>query len=122
MSCDTRKQSIEPSILFTTEKVCDKSLSFRVILIIRAEQGFRLSVYRKPTLTEQCQNFNPHHLYNIKKGIFRCLKHRAKTICRDNVAYQEEMKNLRDIFHRNDDLEDITSAPRNLDRTTENNT
>ena len=48
--------------------------------------------------------------------------HRAKTIRRNSDAYQEEMKSLRDNLPRNDNPESLTSSPRNLDRTTENDT
>ena len=49
------------------------------------------------------------------KGTIRCLQHREKSISSDINAYQEEM-------HRNNYPASITSALRNLDGTTENNT
>ena len=79
-------------------------------------------MYRKPTFTGQYLNFNSHHPYTVKKGIVRCLQHRAKTISSDTDAYQEEMISLRHNLHRNNYPESITSAPRNLDRRMEDNT
>ena len=104
------------------EKEQDNKLPFLDVLVTRTEQGFRSSVYRKPTFTGQYLNFNSHHPYTVKKGIVRCLQHRAKTISSDTDAYQEEMINLRHNFHRNNYPESITSAPRKLDRRMEDNT
>ena len=60
-------------------------------------------------------SFNSHHPYTVKKGIVRCLQHQAKDITSDTDAYQE------DNLHRENYLECITSAPRNLDRRIEDN-
>ena len=114
--------SIRPSIQFTMKKEQDNKLPFLVVLVTRTEQGFRSSVYRKPTLTGQYLNFNSHHPYTIKKGIVRCLQHRSKTISSDTDAHQEEMISLRHNHHRNNYPERITSAPRNLARRIEVNT
>ena len=114
--------SIWPSIQFTMEKEQDNKLPFLDVLVTRTEQGFRSSVYRKPTFTGQYLNFNSHHPYTVKKGIVRCLQHRAKTIISDTDAYQEEMISLRHNLHHNNYPERITSAPRNLDWRMEDNT
>ena len=114
--------SIRPSIQFTMEKEQDNKLPFLDVLVTRTEQGFRSSVYRKPTFTRQYLNFNSDHPYTVKKGIVRCLQHRVKTMSSDTDAYQEEMISLRHNLHRNNYPECITSAPRNLDRRTEDNT
>ena len=58
----------------------------------------------------------------VKKRIVRCLQHRAKTISSDADVYQEEMISLRHNLHRNNYPESITSAPRNLDKSIEDNT
>ena len=114
--------SIRPSIQFTIEKEQDYKLPFLDILVTRTEQGFRSSVYRKPTFTGQYLIFNSHHPYTVKKGIVLCLQHRAKIINSDTDAYQEEMISLRRNLYRNNYPERITSAPRNLNRRIEDNT
>ena len=114
--------SIRTSIQFTMEKEPDKKLPFLDVLVTCTEQGFRSYVYRKPNFTRQYLNFNFHHPYTVKKGIARCLQHRAKTISSDTDAYQEEMISLRHNLHRYNYPERITSAPRNLDRRIEDNT
>ena len=107
---------------FTIEKKHDNKLPFLDVLVTCTEQGFRSFVYCKPTFTGQYLNFNSHHPYTVKKGIVRCLQHRAKTISSDTDAYQEEMISLRHNLHHNNYPESITSAPRNLDRRMEDNT
>ena len=114
--------SIRPSIQFTLEKEQDNKLPFLDLLVTRTEQGLRSSVCRKHTFTGQYLNFNSHHPYTVKKGIVRCLQHRAKTISIDTDAYQEEIIILRHNLHCNNYPERITLAPRNLDRRIEDNT
>ena len=114
--------SIWPSIQFAMEKEQDNKLPFLDVLVTCTEQGFRSSVYRKPTFTGQYFNFNSHHPYTVKKGIIRCLQHRTKTISSDTDAYQEEMISLRHKLHRYNYPECITSAPRNLDMRIADNT
>ena len=113
--------STRPSIQFTMEKEQDNKLSFLDILITRTEHGFSTTVYRKPTFTEQYLSFHPHHPYNVKKGIVRCLQHRAKAISCDEV-YQKEMDSLKETLCRNNYPESITSATINLDLKTEEDT
>ena len=79
-------------------------------------------MYCKPTFTGQHLSFKSHHAYKVKKGIVRCLQHRAKTISSDTDAYQEEMISLGHNLHRNNYPVRNTPAPRNLDRRIKNNT
>ena len=116
------KKSIRPFIQFSIEKEQDIKLPFCDLFVTRTKQGFGSSVYHKPTVSKQYINFNCLHPYNLKKGIGRCLKHRAKAICSDTDAYEEKMISFRHYVHRNNYPEPITSALRNLDRRIENNT
>ena len=99
----------------------DNKLPFLNVLVTHREQGFRSSVYRKPTFTGQYLDFNSHHPYTVKKGIVHCLQHQANTISSDTDAYQKEIS-LRHNIHHNNYPECITLAPRNLDRRIEDNT
>ena len=110
--------SIQPSM----EKEQENKLPVLDVLVTRTEQGFRSFEYRKHTFSGQYLNSNSHHPYTVKKGIVRCLQHRAKTISSDTGAYQQEMISLSSNLHRNNNQERITSAPRNLDRRMEDNT
>ena len=100
----------------------DNELLFLDVLVTCTEQWFSSSVYRKLIFTGQYLNFNFNHPYNVKKGIVRCLQHRAKTISSDMDAYQEEMISLRLNLHHNNYPERITSSPSNLDRRIEDET
>ena len=104
------------------EKEQDDKLPFLDVLVTSTEQGFRLSVYHKPTFTRQYLNFNSHHPYNVKKGIVHCFQHWAKAISSDVDAYQEEMISIRHSLYHNNYPEHITLAPRNLDRRVKDNT
>ena len=104
------------------EKEQDNKLPFLDVLVTRTEQGFRSSVYRKPTFTGQYFNFDSHYPYTVKEGIIRCLQHQEKTISSNTDAYQEEMISLRHNLRRKNYPERITLAPRNLDRRIEDNT
>ena len=75
-----------------------------------------------PTFTRLYLNFNSHLPYMVKKRIVHCLQHQAKTISSNIDAYQEEMICLRHNLYRNNYPERITSAPRNLDERTGDNT
>ena len=82
--------SIQPSPQFIVEKEQVVKLPSLDVLVTSTEQGFKTSVYCKPTFTGQYLNFNSHHPYNVKKGIARYLQHRAKAISSDMDAYQEK--------------------------------
>ena len=114
--------SIQPSMQFTMKKEQDNKLPFLDVLVTGTEQGFRSSVYCKPTFTRHYLNFNSHHPYTVKKGIVCFLQHRTKIISSDTDSYQEEMISLRHNLHHNNYPERITLAPRNLDRRIEDNT
>ena len=91
--------SIRKFIQFTLEKKQDNKLPFLDVLITRTEQGFRSSVYPKPTFTGQYLNFNSHHPYTVKKGIVRCSQHRSKTISSDNDKnHQASSQKLRQLI------------------------
>ena len=49
------------NFVFTIEKEQANKLSFLDVLETRTEQGFSLSVYRKPTFSGQYLNFNSRH-------------------------------------------------------------
>ena len=104
------------------EKEQDNKLPFLDVWVTRTEQGFRSSVYCKPTFTGQYLNFNSLHPYTVKRERVRCLQHRAKTISSETDAFQELMISLRHKLYRYNYPDRIPSAPRNLDRRIEENT
>ena len=89
------------------EKEQENKLPFLDVLVTHREQGFRSSVYRKPTFTRQYLNFNSHHPYNVK-GIVCYLQHRGKTISHGMDTYQEEIISIRHKLRHNNYPELIT--------------
>ena len=53
--------STRPLIRFTMEKESNNTLPFLDVQISQTEQGFKTSVYCKPTFTRLYLNFNSHH-------------------------------------------------------------
>ena len=100
----------------------NKTKSYPSICIDNSHSATWIQVIRvsKANLHQTVPKFQLPPL--IKKRIVRCLQLRAKAISSDCDVYQEGIKSLKDNFHRNNYPESITSVPRNLDQTTENDT
>ena len=70
-----------PSIRFTMETENDNRIAFLDSLVTREPEGkLHISVYRKPTHTDQYLAYDSHHPQSIKRGIVKCLHDRAKRI------------------------------------------
>ena len=93
------------------EKESNNTLPFLDVLICRTAQGFKTSVYRKPTFTGQYLNFNSHHPYNVKKEIARCLHHRAKVLSGDPGTLDKELVNISCTLQRNNYPGYMVAAP-----------
>ena len=97
----THLNSLRPSIQFTMEREKNSRLAFLDVEVHKTDIGFRTSVYRKPTDTGRYLNFESHHPENVKRGIVKCLQHRAKAISTDGNAKSEEIRRLKETFQRN---------------------
>ena len=74
--------SVDPAISFTVEdNKEDGSLS--------------ITVYRKPTHTDQYLEWDSHHHLTAKFSVINTLSHRAKTVCSRPEWLQQEMDHLR---------------------------
>ena len=64
--------------------------------IIKPEIEGKLSitVYRKPTHTDQYLQWDSHHHLSAKYSVIRTLTHRAKTVCSNPELLQKEMEHL----------------------------
>ena len=98
------------------EKESNNTLPFLDVLISRTEQGFKTSVYRKPTFTGQYLNVNSHHPHSVKKGIVRCLQHRAKVISGDPETLDKELVSISSTLQPNNFSGYMAAAPQNWDR------
>ena len=79
--------SVDAHIKFTREDAKDGVLAF-LDCEVKVGVGGRLfvSVYRKPTHTDQYLRFDSHHPLEHKLGVIRTLYHRADNVPTDSVA------------------------------------
>ncbi len=94
--------SLRPSIKFTMEVESNHQLPFLDVMVERTNSNSIITkVYRKPTHTDRYLNYRSYHSHSVKNGIIHTLKHRAKTICRDEITLTEEMEHLKSVFKKN---------------------
>ena len=89
--------SVDPAIRFTVEdNKEDGSIPF-LDTIVKPEADGKLSitVYRKPTHTDQYLQWDSHHHLSAKFSVINTLSHRAKTVCSSPELFQKEMDHLR---------------------------
>ncbi|XP_078582762.1 uncharacterized protein LOC144865701 isoform X2 [Branchiostoma floridae x Branchiostoma japonicum] len=83
--------SLDPDIKFTFEKEENRSLAFLDTLTTVQEDGsLRVTIYRKPTHTDQYLNFQSEHPLEHKLSVVRTLFHRAETVITDPQDKQKE--------------------------------
>ena len=54
-----------------------------------------ITVYRKPTHTDQYLQWDSHHHLSVKYSVISTLSHRAKTVCSNPELLQKETQHLR---------------------------
>ena len=88
--------SINSNIQFTCEEPCeDGSIPFLDMLITPDEEGkLKMTVYRKPSHTDQYLHWDTHHAIPSKYSMIGTLFHRAKTICSCPHQLQKEEQHL----------------------------
>ena len=98
----SRLYSVTPSIKFTVEVEKDGSLPFLGTLLQRRDDGsLDVTVYRKPTHTDRYLDFQSHHPSHVKRGLFRCLYDRARSITTRQVNLQTEECHLSKVLKQN---------------------
>ena len=60
-----------------------------------ADGGLSITVYRKPTHTDQYLQWDSHHHLSAKFSVIQTLSHRASTVCSDPELLQKEKEHLR---------------------------
>ena len=116
----TTKNELNPTIYSVfMEKDQDNKLLFFDLL--RSYDSGHLCIVSPPSPDSTSISTPIIHIIWRKK-IVSCLQHRAKAICSNTDAYQEEMISLRHSLHRNNYTERITWATRNFDRRIEDDT
>ena len=89
--------SVDPAIRFTVEdNKEDGSIPFLdTIVKPEADGSLSITVYRKPTHTDQYLQWDSHHHLSAKFSVISTLSHRAKTVCSRPELLQQEMDHLR---------------------------
>ena len=88
------------NIKFTYEKESSNSLPFLDILISRSENGFKTSVYHKPTFSGVYSNFNSFIYVQYKIGLIFTLLFRTFSIVSDFSRFHAEVSHLKDILRK----------------------
>ena len=89
--------SVDPAIRFTVEdNKEDGSIPFLDTIVKPEVDGsLPITVYRKPTHTDQYLQWDSHHHLSAKFSVIQTLSHRAFTMCSNPELLQKEKEHLR---------------------------
>ena len=84
--------SVDPAIKCTVEDNKEDGAIPFMDTIVKPEVGGKLSitVYRKPTHTDQYLQWDSHHHLSAKFSVIHTLSHRAQTVCSNPEPLQKE--------------------------------
>ena len=84
--------SVDPAIRFTVEdNKEDGSIPFLdTIVKPEADGSLSITVYRKPTHTDQYLQWDSHHHLSAKFSVIQTLSHRASIVCSNPELLQKE--------------------------------
>ena len=89
------------NIKFTYEKESNTSLPFLDILISRSENGFKTSVYHKPTFSGVYSNFNSFIYDEYKIGLVFTMLFRTFSIVSDFSRFHIKVIHFKQILRKN---------------------
>ena len=92
--------SLQPSLRFTFEKECNRTLPFLDVLVEKNNHEFVTSIYRKPTFTGQYILWNSFCPMKRKTNLISTLVHRALVICSKSTL-ENKLSNNRSILMNN---------------------
>ena len=89
--------SVDPAIRFTVEdNKEDGSIPFLdTIFKPEADGNLSITMYRKPTHTDQYLQWDSHHHLSAKFSVIQTLSHRTSTVCSKPELLQKEKEHLR---------------------------
>ena len=92
--------SIYPAIKFTVEGTQGNgAIPFLDTLItLLSDNSLSITVYCKPTHTDQYLQWDSHHCLSAKYSVISTLTHRAKTVCTDLELLQKELQHFRKVL------------------------
>ena len=98
----THINSLHKNLKFTTEVEKDGKLAFLDTEVERKSNNcLSVSVYRKPTHTDQYLNAESHHLKSVKDSVIFSLFMRAKSITSDPQNLQKEYDRITGVLKAN---------------------
>ena len=88
---------VDPAIRFTVEdNKEDGSIPFLdTIVKPQVDGSLSITVYRKPTHTDQYLQWDSHHHLSAKFSVIQTLSHRACTVCNNPELLQKEKEHIR---------------------------
>jgi hypothetical protein len=89
------RNSLRPSIQYTTEIESDSAIPFLDVLVIRNGTTLATKVYRKPTNTGRYLNFKSNYPPHVKRYLIQNLHNRDSTICQERQELFNEISNLK---------------------------
>ena len=88
-------------VKFTTEVEEDKKLAFCDALVhVLPDKSTKITVYRKPTHTDQYLDFRSNHHIKQKIGLISTFEHRVNTLVTKEEDKKKEMKHVRKALKR----------------------
>ena len=90
-----------PKIKFTFEKEQNRCFNFLDVKVVRGNNVFTTSAYRKPTVSGVCTHFDNYIPLNYKSGLVSTIIFRSFTIFSDMSKFQQKICKIKDIFIKN---------------------
>ena len=94
--------NVDPAIKFTVEGNQENGSILFLGALVKAEadNSLSISVYRKPTHTDQYLQWDSHHNLAAKYSVIGTLIHRAKTVCTGPELFNKEIQHLGEALSR----------------------
>ena len=92
--------NLHKNLTFTYE-FGGKTIPFLDTHITLDGHGFKSTVYRKNTSTDVMLNYGAVAPLAWKKGLIKCLLHRASVVCSNQALLQTEVAKIKEIFQKN---------------------
>ena len=90
---------VDPAIQFTVENnKKDGAIPFFTIVKPEADGNLLITVYRKPTHTNQYLQWDSHHHLSAKFSVIHTLTHRAQTLCSNPELLCKEKTHLQKVL------------------------
>ena len=110
--------SIDSNIQFTTEPELNNKLPFLDLCIhVKEDGGTKITIYRKPTHTDQYLNFSSNHPLEHKRSVVRTLTHRAKEFVTTSEDQECELKHVHNALRTNGYTEWALVVPKQKPKT-----